>query len=565
MALFSLRSAWRRLPIKLRYFLAFKLGLLRIISNGLTLKIINTFRYNILVRRQNIQPESKKLSNQEILIKFIVNCEYAPAIKKTIDSLNQQHYQHWKIYIISNDTPNSNFIKLIRSSEKILLIDNINNIITNKPCLVSNLIPGQVFSKNALESIITVFTKHKETQAIYTDDDFYTYFNLRCNHNLKPEWNETYFFNFDYIGNSVFFSNNVLAESSNGSFTPYKSILNCDFSKIKHIPKPIISYPKKQKHKTHTDLASQSEHLNEHFKKNKINAEIHQSNRKIDIKYDLKHKPLATIIIPTRDATNLLKQCIESILKNTNYKNYEIFIINNQSSDPDFFRYINSIECQENITCLDYNAEFNYSAMNNYAVQKANGEIIILLNNDIEIVSPNWLEKLIAHTLIKNTGCVGAKLIYPNGNIQHAGIIVGLGGVAGHLFKGESGTSHGYQNRLICDQNYSAVTAACLAIRKNTFLEIGGFDEKNLKVAFNDVDLCLKAIKLGYTNKCLLDVDIIHHESATRGLDTTPKKLARFEKEIEFMKKKWATEFYIDPSSNPNFSKNSERLMIKRS
>jgi GT2 family glycosyltransferase len=204
---------------------------------------------------------------------------------------------------------------------------------------------------------------------------------------------------------------------------------------------------------------------------------------------------------------------------------------------------------------------FNFSAINNRAVKHAHGEIIGLLNNDLEIIHHEWLDEMVSHAVRPEIGAVGAKLFYPNFRIQHAGVITGLGGVAGHAFKGLPRHEAGLKYRPHIVQNLSAVTAACLVIRKSVYLEAGGFDE-NIAVAFNDVDFCLKVQSLGYRNLYTPFAELVHHESASRGTEDTPEKIRRFGEEIEFIKARWGAQLLNDPAYNPNFSLNSENFAL---
>jgi GT2 family glycosyltransferase len=201
-----------------------------------------------------------------------------------------------------------------------------------------------------------------------------------------------------------------------------------------------------------------------------------------------------------------------------------------------------------------YGEPFNYSAINNFAVREARGEVIGLLNNDIEVINSDWLSEMVSQAVRPGIGAVGAMLYYPLNTVQHAGVVLGLGGVAGHPFKEFPRGDHGQKNRLRLVQNYSAVTAACLVIRKDRFLEVGGLNEKELPIAFNDVDLCCKLLAAGYRNLWTPHAEFYHHESATRGVEDTPEKKARFQSEIDYMMNTWGSLLMNDPAYNPNLT-----------
>ncbi|WP_206538882.1 glycosyltransferase family 2 protein [Legionella norrlandica] len=269
-----------------------------------------------------------------------------------------------------------------------------------------------------------------------------------------------------------------------------------------------------------------------------------------------------SLIIPTKDKVEILKKCVQSIIEKTTYLHYEIIIINNQSVEEETFKFFDDLRTQKsNIKILDYDHPFNYSAMNNYAVEHhCQGDIIGLLNNDVEVISPDWLSEMVSHAIRKNVGCVGAKLYYPNNTIQHAGIILGIGGVAGHSHKHFSDRSPGYFGRLFLIQNLSAVTGACLVVKKSIYQEVNGLNEDFLKVAFNDVDFCLKVRRLGYKNLWTPYAKLYHYESLSRGYEDTPEKMVRFSNEIKYMTETWGDILKYDPYYNPNLTLEAENF-----
>jgi len=267
--------------------------------------------------------------------------------------------------------------------------------------------------------------------------------------------------------------------------------------------------------------------------------------------------PLVSIIIPTRNGVRHLRRCLDSLSAKTSYPHYEIIVIDNDSDDAATLAYLREIAAT-GVQVLPYAQPFNYSAINNFAANHAVGEILALLNDDLEVITPNWLEEMAAQALRPEIGCVGAMLYYPHDSIQHAGIVLGVGGVAGHAFKTFPRGSEGIFNRARLVQNYSAVTGACLVVRKSTYLQIGGLDEDNLAIAFNDVDFCLKVRAAGYRNLWSPFAEFYHHESASRGAEDTPAKQARFGAEIKIMRDRWGVMLDTDPAYNPNLSLNSE-------
>jgi GT2 family glycosyltransferase len=273
--------------------------------------------------------------------------------------------------------------------------------------------------------------------------------------------------------------------------------------------------------------------------------------------------PLASLIIPTRNGLKFLQRCVDSILEKTTYPNYEVVVVDNGSDDPATLAYLKTLNDRTHpllagsklsARSLRYDAPFNFSAINNFAVAQTRGELVGLLNNDLEVISPGWLDEMATQALRPGVGCVGAMLYYPNDTIQHAGVIVGLGGVAGHAFRDFPRGTEGKFNRARLVQNYSAVTAACLLVKRSTYVEVGGLDEKNLTIAFNDIDFCLRVHAAGHRNLWTPFAELYHHESVSRGAEDTPEKHERFRGEVEYMMKRWPEEIRHDPAYNPNLT-----------
>lgn len=263
--------------------------------------------------------------------------------------------------------------------------------------------------------------------------------------------------------------------------------------------------------------------------------------------------PKVTLVIPTRDRVDLLRKCVESLLAKTDYPDFEIVVVDNQSQLPETFAYFAELERGERTRVLRYDAPFNYSAINNWAVAQCDGDILGLLNNDVEVITGNWLREMASQALRPEIGAVGAMLYYPNETIQHAGVILGLGGIANHAYLGQPRGFAGHGGRAKVVQGMSAVTAACLVVRREAYNRVGGFDE-SLKVAFNDVDLCLRLREAGLQNLWTPFAEFYHHESASRGSEDTPEKTARFQSEVELMEKRWGELLYWDPAYNPNLT-----------
>jgi len=264
--------------------------------------------------------------------------------------------------------------------------------------------------------------------------------------------------------------------------------------------------------------------------------------------------PLVSLIIPTRNALPLVRQCIESIVLETDYPNYEILLVDNGSDDPEALAYFAALNAQQGITVIRDERAFNYSALNNAAVGMAQGELVALLNNDIEVISPGWLAEMVSIALQPGVGAVGAKLLYPDTTVQHGGVILGVGGIAGHAHKHLARSDPGHGGRAQLAQSFSAVTAACLVVRKALYEQVGGLDEEHLTVAFNDIDFCLRLREAGYRNVWTPEAELFHHESATRGSDFSGPALQRFLGEEQFMRRRWGALLAADPAYNPNLT-----------
>ena len=263
--------------------------------------------------------------------------------------------------------------------------------------------------------------------------------------------------------------------------------------------------------------------------------------------------PKVSLIVPTRNKIELLRKCVESILTRTMYPVFEIVVVDNQSDDPDALEYLSELEFRSRVRILRYNAPFNYSAINNWAVEQCDGSVIGLVNNDVEVITPGWLDELVSHASRPDVGAVGAMLYYPNDSIQHAGVILGIHGVAAHLYSGQPKGYPGHGARALVAQELSAVTGACLFVRKCIYQQVGGLDE-SLRVAFNDIDFCLRLKAAGHRNIWSPFAELYHHESATRGHEDTDEKKARFSNEVALMQERWGRLLPNDPAYNPNLS-----------
>jgi O-antigen biosynthesis protein len=423
---------------------------------------------------------------------------------------------------------------------------------------------------NALYEVAVALDKNPHWRLIYSDEDKIDEAGLRFDPYFKPDWNYDLFLSQNCISHLGVYHAGMLRsiggfregfEGSQDYDLAIRLIEKLQPEQIGHIPKVLYHWRAIEgstalgaQQKSYAQVAA-CKTINEHFDRQQIRAEAIATKAGFQrITYQLPPSlPFVSLIIPTRDRVDLLQMSVGSILKKTKYDSFEIIIINNQSQKSETLKYFDNVIKDNRVKIVDYNAPFNFSALNNHAVKHASGSIIGLVNNDIEVIHGDWLSEMASHAARPGVGAVGAKLYYPNDTIQHAGVIVGLGGVAGHAYHRESMKFLGQASRACLTQNLSAVTAACLLVSKQVFDEVGGLDE-TLGVAFNDVDLCLRILRAGYRNVWTPFAELYHHESLSRGYEDTPEKRARFQAEVLFMKQRWAAELGCDPAYNPNLT-----------
>lgn len=394
---------------------------------------------------------------------------------------------------------------------------------------------------------------------LYADEDGIDENGLRHSPFFKPDWNPDLFLSQNYLGPLVVIRRSKLLEWEPASGETLRDLLfvvteQCAKHQIRHIPH--ILY-----HCTETRYPSQEERQADRIAIEKALARRGDSGTLTPcddvgwkIAYRPRMKPTVEIIIPTHNQRDLLRICIDSIRTKTSYDNYHITIIDNRSDDPGTCAYLNELASNEQITVLRDDSPFNYSAINNRAVKQCASDFLLFLNNDTEVISPDWLSEMVALGMRPQTGAVGAKLLYPNRTVQHAGVIVGMGIAAGHAFVGRAEDDGGYRGRLDVTSNFSAVTAACMGIRRELFEEIGGFNEKQLAVAFNDVDLCLRLQQKGCWNVFTPNAVLCHHESVSRQDDLTGDGRNRLIKEVRAMTNAWPDVLANDPAYSPNLN-----------
>ncbi|MBE5870348.1 MAG: glycosyltransferase family 2 protein [Lachnospiraceae bacterium] len=411
--------------------------------------------------------------------------------------------------------------------------------------------------------------KEQKADFLYSDENtFHETIDDAYNPHYKPDFSPDYLRSVNYICHLTVFSRKLyekvggFRQEFDGS-QDYDMILRLTekAEKIVHIPE-ILYYWRAHAQSTAQDIHAKDycmdaakRALSEHLKRVGLKGTVEDGAvlSWYRMKYEIEGEPLISIIIPNKDHIDLLKRCIDSILLRSSYQNIEIIVVENNSERKSTFEYYETLT-DERIRVVTWESEFNYSAINNFGVSFAKGEYILLLNNDMEVISEDWLQEMLMFAQRSDVGAVGAKLYYPDDTIQHAGVILGIGGVAGHSHKYFAKEEPGYFARLVVAQNLSAVTAACMMMPKKVFAEVGGLDEA-YKVAFNDVDLCMKIRKAGYLIVYTPYAQLYHYESVSRGSEDTPEKVERFNGEVRRFMELWGDELAAgDPYYNKNLS-----------
>lgn len=502
-----------------------------------------------------------------------------------VESILNQTYSNWELCLADDASTNQETIQTLEelsqldSRIKVVFREENGHIsaATNSAlqiaegefiALVDN---DDTLPKQALCKVVEALNKNKNLNLIYSDEDKITEDGKRYDPHFKPDWAPNLILNQNYVSHLGVYRRSIASEIG-GFRVGFEGAQDHDFllrfiekideKTIHHIPEILYhwraisgSTALQTSEKSYVEdrgILAVQEALN----RRKIPA--HVSSGKYpglyEIEYLIPEKSLVSIIIPTRNGYEDLKQCVDSIIELSTYENYEIIIADNGSDDEKMAKLFSSYKekLQERFKVVLIDIPFNYSRINNLAVEESKGKYLLFLNNDTSVITPSWIEEMVGLAQFDNIGCVGAKLWYMDDTIQHGGVVLGIGGIAGHAFLNASPNDPGYFSRLYTNYNYTAVTAACLMVKRVDFDAVGGFDEK-LTVAFNDVDFCIKVYKLGRYNVWAHKAELYHYESKSRGQEDTPEKKARFKKEIDFMNQRYGCFLENDPAYNINF------------
>jgi len=499
----------------------------------------------------------------------------------TVASLQTQLYQDWKLIVIADgpapdpifeQTDILGWLELDSLEDPDLLTRAFNQLVEAVPCDWLTLIPvGSTFEPHWTIALADYANLNPKWQAIYTDHDHNSRAGFRCDPWFKPDFNLDYLRAMDYVGPALWFRREAIQAVGGFQSFPgawqYEALWrlhdHCGAAAIGHLPEPLLHLPEDLPSHPLAQAARQAA-LEDHLARQKVKASISEGlvADTLRINYEHDSQPKVSIIIPNRDSVWYLQPCLDGLLEKTTYDNYEVIVVDNQTEDPDTLAYYRQLEEQHGgrVRIVPYDLPFNFSAQCNLGVREASGDYVLLLNNDTEIVQPNWLEQLLNHGQRPEVGAVGARLVFPeSATIQHAGVILGMDRLAAHCFTKLSMHEKGYMNRLQVDQNYSAVTAACILIRKQVYTDLGGMNEVETSVLFNDVDFCLRLREAGHLVVWTPRATLVHHENkslivAASSLQKHADAAARDEKTADFMHQRWQHWLADDPAYNRHLS-----------
>ncbi|MCD9005781.1 glycosyltransferase family 2 protein [Luteimonas sp. XNQY3] len=519
-------------------------------------------------------------------ISLVVPVYNTPArwLRRCIESVREQAYPNWELCLANDASPAPHVSAILdayaASDPRIRVVHRERNghicEASNSALALANgewtglLDHDDELRPHALLRVVEAIVGNPTAKLLYSDEDKIDAAGQRFDPNFKPDWNPDLLRSQNYICHFTVIRTDLVRDV--GGFIPgfegsqdHDLFLRCTESlesrEVHHIPEILYHW---RAIEGSTALSRDSKDYAGLAGERAVRAHLARTGADADVTL-LQHghyrvswavptpAPAVSIIVPTRDRVALLRDCVESVLGKSTYPDFEIVVVDNQSSDPETLVYLADLEVRPRVRVIRYNAPFNYSAINNYAVAHCSGELVVLLNNDIEVIEPAWLEEMAGFALRPDVGAVGCMLLYPDWRIQHAGVVLGVQGVANHFYQHQRHGVPGHGARALVAQNLSAVTGACLMVRRSLYEEVGGLDEK-LAVAFNDVDFCLRVREAGYRNVWTPFALHFHHESASRGVEDSPEKMARFKGEVERMRARWASVLDEDPAYNPNLT-----------
>jgi O-antigen biosynthesis protein len=530
--------------------------------------------------------------------KQIASFEYTPLIsvllpiynsnlkwlRRAILSVQKQLYPRWELCIVddaSTDRKVWPFVqRCARQDERIKLVRRAQNghisAASNDALrlasgdFVALLDHDDELAPTALYFVAFALNKNPDLHLLYSDEDKLDARDRRFEPYFKSDWNPELFLAQNFISHLSVYRTDLVRrvggfrvgfEGSQDYDLTLRCIEEIQPKQIEHLPWVLYHWragdQSTASNATAKPYAQEAARraVQEHLQRRGIAGNVVSSHGVyLQTKYVVpSEQPRVSIIIPTRDQASTLKECLYSIFDKTDYPNYEIIVLDNESHDAGTLEFLDTLRKQARVRVERIEAAFNYSRLNNRGVELAQGSFVALVNNDVEVINGDWLGEMVSRAVRPEVAMVGARLWYPNGTIQHGGVILGAGGIAGHAHVGLRRDEPGYFARAHLAQNVSAVTTACALVRREVYLQLGGFDE-NLAVTFNDIDFCLRLREAGYQVIWTPYAELIHHESASRGFDDSAPKQVRFLAEVEYMKSKWGDILQRDPFYNPNLS-----------
>ncbi|HSH39977.1 MAG TPA: glycosyltransferase family 2 protein, partial [Chthoniobacterales bacterium] len=505
-------------------------------------------------------------------------------LRRAIESVREQLYDNWELCIVDDASPEPRVWRLLQSyarrDPRIKIkrrAENGHISATSNDALalatgefVALLDHDDELAATALYFAARELNHRPNTQLVYSDEDKLDTQGRRCDPYFKSDWNPDLFRSQNYVSHLSIYAAELVRkvggfrtgfEGSQDYDLTLRCIEQIEPAQIRHIPHVLYHWRVAEQSTATFAGAKPYAHqaavraMQEHVDRQQTGARAvpHYANYLRVIYSPPADLRTVSIIIPTRDRGALLRQCVESIVTQTDYPNFDIIVVDNESGEQETLDYLQALRTSPRVTVLRAEGEFNFSRLNNIGAAAARGSFVALLNNDLEVMNRDWLREMVSHAARAEIGAVGARLWYPDGRMQHGGVILGVGGVATHAHNGIR-KEHGYFARAHLTQNFSAVTGACMLLRKDVYLQLGGLDENNLAVAFNDVDFCLRLREAGLLVVWTPHAELVHHESASRGLEDTRSKQRRFLAEVDFMQKKWGAVLKADPFYNPNLS-----------
>ena len=503
-------------------------------------------------------------------------------LSKTVASVKQQIYPNWELCVALSTNASADVraqvaswaaserrIKFMQAVEFGINLNNAVLALTDKSSVwVIKIFATDVIAAKAVFMLAKALNEVEKCELLYADEDVLNATGERSEPFFKPDWNVAFHTSRNLVGRFGCYRTSRVRELG-GYLVDGFGAADFDLSlryleqiqsaQIVHIPQVLFHAGQTEPLATASGKAA----LVAHFERRGIAATIDNISHGYRVHYALPAVlPKVSLIVPTRNGLNLLRQCIESIQEKTSYPNYDIIIVDNGSDDAATLDYFKLLSAAPNVQILRIDAPFNYSALNNAAVKLAKGDLVGLLNNDIEVISPNWLNEMVSHALQPEVGAVGARLWFPDGTLQHGGVVLGIHGWAAHAHNHFSKSCLGYQGRMALVSEFSAVTGACLVVKKANYLAVGGLNDDALKISCNDVDFCLKLQKFGLRNVWTPFADLVHHESDTRGFEDTPVKKARFAGELAYMQKNWCEVLANDPAYSSNLTLNAQDFSL---